>query len=144
MRDAEELEARGRRPLRAALTAVLVCDNAPELRLVREWLDNWSGLGLIVPGMTHQGWDVQLTAYASHDWRASFFPVGIRAHHRRWQREGADVVAGGAAGGVGGSGPMRQSAPRWLGVTVAGPVTPLVAVAGAAPPQAGGRRRTAS
>jgi hypothetical protein len=27
-------------------------DNAPELRLMREWLDNWSGLGLIIAGMT--------------------------------------------------------------------------------------------
>jgi hypothetical protein len=33
------LDARGRR-LRAALAAVLVRDNAPELRLVREWLDS--------------------------------------------------------------------------------------------------------
>lgn len=56
---------------------MLLCDNAPELRLVREWLDNWSGLGLIVAGMTHQGWDAQLTAYAARDWRANFFPVGI-------------------------------------------------------------------
>jgi hypothetical protein len=32
-----ELDARGRR-LRAALAAVLVPDNAPEVRLVREWL----------------------------------------------------------------------------------------------------------
>jgi hypothetical protein len=37
-----ELDARGRR-LRAALAAVLVHDNAPELRLVREWL-NITGL----------------------------------------------------------------------------------------------------
>jgi hypothetical protein len=58
-----ELDARGRR-LRAALAAVLVRDDAPELRFVREWLDSWSGLGLIIAGMTHQGWDVQLTAYA--------------------------------------------------------------------------------
>jgi hypothetical protein len=85
MRDAEELEARGRRAPPRRLAAVLVCDNAPELRLVREWLDNWSGLGLIVAGMTHPGWDVQLTAYAARDWRANFFPVGI-AHHRRRQR----------------------------------------------------------
>jgi hypothetical protein len=56
---------------------VLVRDNAPELRLVRDWLDNWSGLGLIVAGMTHQGWDLQLTAYAACDWRANFFPVSI-------------------------------------------------------------------
>jgi hypothetical protein len=27
--------------------------------------------------MTHQGWDVQLTAYAARDWRANFFPVGL-------------------------------------------------------------------
>jgi hypothetical protein len=71
-----ELDTRGRR-LRAALAAVLVRHNAPELRLVHEWLDAWSGLGLIVAGMTHQGWDVQLTAYAARDWRANFFPVGI-------------------------------------------------------------------
>src|SRR5262245_52104821 len=39
-----ELDARGRR-LGAALAAVLIRDNAPELRLVRAWLNNWSGLG---------------------------------------------------------------------------------------------------
>ena len=42
-----------------------------------EWLNNWSGIGLIIAGMTHQGWDVQLTAYAARDWRANFFPGGI-------------------------------------------------------------------
>jgi hypothetical protein len=41
------------------------------------WLDSWTGIGLIIAGMTHQGWDVQLTAYAARDWRANFFPVGI-------------------------------------------------------------------
>jgi hypothetical protein len=56
---------------------VLVHDNAPELRLVREWLHNWSGPGLIIAGMTYQGWDGQLAAYAARDWRANFFPVGI-------------------------------------------------------------------
>jgi hypothetical protein len=34
-------------------------------------------MDLIIAGMTHQGWDVQLTAYAARDWRANFFPVGI-------------------------------------------------------------------
>jgi hypothetical protein len=79
MRDAEEPEARGRRPLCAALAAVLVRDedNAPEPALVHEWLNSWSGIGLIIAGMTHQGWDVQLTAYAARDWRANFYPVGI-------------------------------------------------------------------
>jgi hypothetical protein len=55
---------------------VLVRDNAPELRPVREWLNNWSGIGLVVVGMSYQGWDLQLTAYAAGDWRANFFPVG--------------------------------------------------------------------
>jgi hypothetical protein len=59
----QELDARGRR-LRAALAAVLVRDRARELDLVHQWLDTWAGLGLVVAGMTHQGWDVQLTAYA--------------------------------------------------------------------------------
>ena len=27
--------------------------------------------------MTYQGWDVQFTAYATRDWRANFFSVGI-------------------------------------------------------------------
>jgi hypothetical protein len=71
-----ELDARGRR-LRAALAAALVKAHAPERRLVHRWLDSWSGLGLVVAGMTHQGWDVELTAYAARDWRANFFPVGI-------------------------------------------------------------------
>jgi hypothetical protein len=45
-----DLDARGRR-LRAALAAVLVPDNAPEVRLERAWLDSWSGIGLIIVGM---------------------------------------------------------------------------------------------
>jgi hypothetical protein len=51
--------------------------------ILHDWLDSWSGLGLIIAGMTHQGWDVQLTAYAARNWRANFFPVADRALHRR-------------------------------------------------------------
>jgi hypothetical protein len=76
------LDARGRR-LRAALATVLVRADAPELRLVHEWLDSWSGIGLIIAGMTRQGWDVQFTA---RDWRAHFFPGGT-----------SDSVVGGSA-----------------------------------------------
>jgi hypothetical protein len=98
------LDARDRR-LRAALAAMLVRDNAPELRLVREWLNSWSGLGLIIAGVTHQGWDVQLTAYAARDWRANFFPVGI-----------AHSIVGGTAwprgGGVAGSALAQQNFKR--------------------------------
>jgi hypothetical protein len=53
--------------------------------------------------MTHQGWDVQLTAYAARDWRANFFPVGIAPLRRRLLGVGANAVADGAAGGVGGA-----------------------------------------
>jgi hypothetical protein len=70
------LDARGRR-LGAALAAVLVPDNAPVVQLVRRWLDSWSGVGLVLAGMAHQDYDVQLTAYAARDWRATFYPVGI-------------------------------------------------------------------
>ena len=56
MTRSEALDARGRR-LRAALASVHVPDEAAELRLMHDWLDTWSGLGLVVAGMTYQGWD---------------------------------------------------------------------------------------
>jgi hypothetical protein len=68
----EELDARGRR-LRAALAAVLVRDNAPELRLVRAWLDSWAGVGLIVVGMAHHGFQVSLDEHGAGRWIAVFF-----------------------------------------------------------------------
>ena len=71
-----DLDARGRR-LRAALAATLVAYDAPEVQLVRNWLDSWLGVGLVLAGMAHQDYDVQLTAYAASDWRATFYPVGI-------------------------------------------------------------------
>jgi hypothetical protein len=53
MQAAVDLDARGRR-LRAALATVLVQTEAPELRLMHQWLDSWSGIGLIVAGIAHQ------------------------------------------------------------------------------------------
>jgi hypothetical protein len=67
-----ELDARGRR-LRAALAAVLVRADAPELRLVHDWLDSWSGIGLIVVGMSHQGFTVSLGEHGAGRWIAVFF-----------------------------------------------------------------------
>jgi len=58
-------------------------------------------MGLIIAGMTHHGWDVQLSAYAARDWRAKFFPVGIAHSIVGGSAWGADAVAGGAAGVVG-------------------------------------------
>lgn len=74
------LDARGGR-LGAALAAVLVPDSAPEVRLVREWLNNWSGAGLIIAGMTHQGRDVQLTPMRARDWRATLDGVSVEKGH---------------------------------------------------------------
>lgn len=70
------LDARGKR-LRAALAAVLVGDDRPEFRVIHEWLNSWAGVGLICDGMAHQGWDLQLTAYAASNWRGTFVPIGI-------------------------------------------------------------------
>jgi hypothetical protein len=63
--------------LRATLAAVLVRASAPELALFHRWFDSWSGLGLVVAGMTRQGWDMQLTAYGDGHWRATFYVTGM-------------------------------------------------------------------
>ena len=60
----------------AALAAVRVNTNAPELTLVREWLDQWSGLGLIVAGMARQDFDLELRGFP-RGWRATFYPSGL-------------------------------------------------------------------
>ena len=67
-----DLDARGRR-LRAALAAVLVPDNTPELRPVHQWLDSWSGIGLVVVGMSHPGFTVSLGKHAVGRWIAVFY-----------------------------------------------------------------------
>jgi hypothetical protein len=52
---------------------VLVRADAPELRLVHDWLDSWSGIGLIVVGMSHQGFTVSLGEHGAGRWIAVFF-----------------------------------------------------------------------
>src|SRR4029453_3608758 len=126
-----ELDTRGRR-LHAALTAVLLRHNAPELRLVHEWLDPSAGLGLVVAGMTRHGWDVQLTAYTAYDWRANFFPVGDRSLDRWRISMGADAVAGGAEDGVGG-------AQHPLGRVLLGPLGAILPPAATRGDRVGGR-----
>jgi len=67
-----ELNARGRR-LRAALAAVLIRAHAPELGLIHRWLDSWSGIGLVVVGMTHQGFQVSLGEHGAGQWIGVFY-----------------------------------------------------------------------
>ena len=72
-----ELDARGRRP-RAALAAVLVRDNTPELRLMHQWFDSWAGRRPYRCRYAWQGYDLQLTAYrGGGGWRANFFSAGL-------------------------------------------------------------------
>jgi hypothetical protein len=94
-----DLDSRGRRRLRAALAAVLVPDNAPELRLMRELLDNWSGIELIIAGMT-PGLGSSADGLRGPRLAGKLLPGRHRALHRRRLGVGADAVARGAAGGV--------------------------------------------
>jgi hypothetical protein len=71
--DAAVVADSGGRLLRAAIAAVLVPGNAPELRLMRTWLDSWSGIGLVVVGMAHQGFTVSLGEHGVGRWIAVFF-----------------------------------------------------------------------
>jgi hypothetical protein len=63
--------------LRAALAAVLIQAEAPELALVHRWLDNWRGVGLLVEGLHRVGYDVHLTQYGDNTFRATFYITGI-------------------------------------------------------------------
>jgi len=48
-----------------------------EIETLRHWLDSWPGIGAVVGGMAHQGYDVQLTRYDERGWRATFYTSGI-------------------------------------------------------------------
>jgi hypothetical protein len=53
--------------LRGALGFVTLCTapRHPALDALHEYLDSWRGVGAIVDGMHHQGWDLELTEYES-------------------------------------------------------------------------------
>jgi len=59
--------------LRVALGFLQIPPRAPELRLLHRWLDSWSGIGLIVVGMTHQGCQVSLGEHGAGQWIAVFY-----------------------------------------------------------------------
>jgi hypothetical protein len=48
------LDNRRRLLLRAALGFLQIEPRAPELRLLHQWLDSWTGVGLIVVGVERQ------------------------------------------------------------------------------------------
>lgn len=67
----DELERR-QRLLYATVGFAVLEGNLPELALIHAWLDNWTGIGLIVAGMARQGYDISLTRYDEQGWRATF------------------------------------------------------------------------
>ena len=58
--------------LTAALAFLRLPPRAPELRLLHRWLDNWSGVGLIVVGVERQGLRLSLSHITEGEWRAVF------------------------------------------------------------------------
>lgn len=46
--------------LRAALGFLQLRPEPPEVAPLRQWLDSWTGLGVIVTGMLRQGYDAVL------------------------------------------------------------------------------------
>jgi hypothetical protein len=58
--------------LRAALAFLQLRARAPELHLLHRWLDTWSGIGLIVTGMTRQGFQLGLDQRTGQ-WLAVFY-----------------------------------------------------------------------
>src|SRR2546425_9156406 len=78
---------------------------SPVLDVLHEWLDSWSGIGVIERGMARQGYDLQLTRYADEGWRATFFLTG-REHSMKqatgsaWERTPWRAGPGAAGGGV--------------------------------------------
>jgi hypothetical protein len=59
--------------LTGALGFLQLEPRAPELRLLHNWLDSWSGIGLIVVGMSHQGFQVSVGEHGAGQWIAVFY-----------------------------------------------------------------------
>ena len=67
---------------------------SPVLDVLHEWLDSWSGIGVIERGMARQGYDLQLTRYANEGWRATFYVTGREHDPGDGLGVGADAWAG--------------------------------------------------
>lgn len=69
--------ARRRALLTAALAALRVKQEEPELAMIHHWLDNWTGLGHVVTGMQRQDYDLELTRFDGRGWQATFYVTGM-------------------------------------------------------------------
>ena len=96
--------SRRRSLLTVALVGALLPDTVPEARMLRSWLDTWTGIGHIAVGMDRQGYEppaheVRRPRLASD---VRHVGDGARPHCQHRLRVGADALAGGATGGPGG------------------------------------------
>ena len=96
------LDVRGRR-LRAALGFLQLPPRAPELKLLHQWLDSWTGIGLIAMGLHRQGWDLQLTQVRRRELARDVLRDRRGPLHCRRIGVGAHRVGRGATRGVGGA-----------------------------------------
>jgi hypothetical protein len=48
------------------------------------WLDSWPGIGHVVVGIAHQGFDLQLTRYDERGWHATWEPTS--SHRKKMKR----------------------------------------------------------
>src|SRR5262249_8531749 len=96
----------------------------PELRLMPGWLDTWTGIGHIVPGMACQDDDLELRRYDGRGWSATFFLSGFEHSltadaGRAWARSPWEAVQRAAGDALrkrespdpGGRGSYRGGAP---------------------------------
>ena len=60
------------RLLLVMLEAVRVDADIAVLGALRSWLNWWRGIGDVERGMARQGYDLRLTRYDEHGWRATF------------------------------------------------------------------------
>jgi hypothetical protein len=89
------------RRLRAALVAVLVQAEAPELALVHRWLDNWRGVGLLAVGLHRTGYDLDLRQYGDDHLARDVLRHRLRRFDPWRIGVGACGVASRSAGGLG-------------------------------------------
>jgi hypothetical protein len=88
----------------AALGFLQLRQDPPEVAPLRRWLDSWRGAGDVIVGLNAQALDVEMRQFPA--WLARQpLPDRHRALDRGRLRVGTDVLAGGAAGPVGGAGP---------------------------------------
>jgi hypothetical protein len=71
----------------AALGFLQIDSRAPGLQLLHQWLDNWTGVGLITVGIERLGYRLSLSHIAEGEWRAQF------SAHPMWASVGFGVAA---------------------------------------------------